>query len=68
MHHTARGQGFNCLEPGIVDVLKILFRQGIDLRENCLIPNYHIAIIGENDVFLNIRYGSKICEINPGHN
>ncbi len=68
MHHAACGQRFNCLEPGIVDVLKILFRQGIDLRENCLIPNHHIAIIGENDISLNIHYGPKICEINFGHN
>tara|TARA_R110002049_G_scaffold133066_1_gene292481 strand:- start:10912 stop:11046 length:135 start_codon:yes stop_codon:yes gene_type:complete len=43
-----------------MDVLKIGFGQGIYLRELGFIAQYHIAVIGENDMAMDVQYG-MVC-------
>jgi hypothetical protein len=68
MDDASNGQGFNGLEPGAMDILKIHFGQGIDFWQQTRVTKYHIAIIGIDDVGLDIRNGMVYRKINLVHN
>jgi len=53
--HTSDGQGFNGLEPCTMNILKILFGKGMDLRQGTLITQDDIAIIGKDHIVPYIR-------------
>tara|TARA_R110002012_G_C11677440_1_gene614216 strand:- start:36545 stop:36934 length:390 start_codon:yes stop_codon:yes gene_type:complete len=59
MYNGTYWQGLQCLEPRSMDFFIILFRQGINLGIPHGIAQDQVAIIGKNDIPLNIHYGMK---------
>ena len=59
MNNSPYWQGLQRLEPRSMDFFKILFRQGINLWIPHGIAQDQVAIIGKNDIPLNIHYGMK---------